>query len=179
MEAHFGPSGLFLKDDSWGGAHGGGYGPTSLPCEQNPAPAAEPIRVLVVDDEPDCLRVLAKRLGRYGCQVTALHSGEAALRALRKEAVQVAVLDLHLHDLDGLEVLRLCRRLSPDLPVIILTGGGSEQLEKEGRLLGAVAYLEKPVSGARLWQSIQAALSPTASAAATEPGAPDRSPFWE
>jgi DNA-binding NtrC family response regulator len=63
---------------------------------------------------------------------------------LRDNDFDVAVLDLKLDDMDGIEVLQIMKKMVPDMPVIMLTGHGSEQAAREGVKSGAFDYLLKP-----------------------------------
>lgn len=103
-----------------------------------------PIRLLLVDDEDLFVQVLSKRLSRRGVDVVSALSGGEALRLLRRGEYDVMVLDLKMEDMSGLEVLRMVRIVAPELPVIMLTGHGSEQAAREGITLGASDYLLKP-----------------------------------
>ena len=106
--------------------------------------ADTPIRVLLVDDELGFLDVLAKRMGKRGYAVTTAGSGAESIRVLRDHDFDVAVLDLKLEDMDGIEVLQIMKKMVPELPVIMLTGHGSEQAAREGVESGAFDYLLKP-----------------------------------
>lgn len=122
------------------------------------APAgAAPLRLLLVDDEVGFAEVLAKRLGRRGLAVTTAHSGAAAIRALRGCEFDVAVLDLKMEDMDGIEVLKIFKKIDPCMPVIMLTGHGSERSAREGRQSGAFDYLTKPYELEELLEKIRAA----------------------
>ena len=103
-----------------------------------------PLRLLLVDDEVAFAQVLAKRLGRRGIAVTAAHSGTEAIQRLRRLEVDVVVLDLKLEDMDGIEVLKIFRKMAPETAVIMLTGHGSEVAAQEGLRNGAADYLTKP-----------------------------------
>lgn len=107
-------------------------------------PAQQPRKVLLVDDETGFLGVLSRRLQRRGFDVTTAENGAEALRALRGTFMDAAVVDLKMHDMDGFELLRVCRRMAPEMPVIILTGHGSAAEAEEGMRLGAAGYLLKP-----------------------------------
>jgi DNA-binding NtrC family response regulator len=102
------------------------------------------INVLLVDDEVGFVDVLSKRLSKRDMVVTAAYSGTEAIQALRKQDFDVAVLDLKLEDMDGIEILRIFKKLVPSMPVIMLTGHGSEQAAQEGLACGAFDYLTKP-----------------------------------
>ena len=104
----------------------------------------EPIKLLLVDDEVGYVNVLAKRMSRRHIEVSTALSGSEAIQALRKEDFHVAVVDLKMEDMDGIEVLRIFKKMDPNLPVILLTGHGSEQSAREGLAAGALDYLTKP-----------------------------------
>lgn len=118
-----------------------------------------PVRLLLVDDEVGYLEVLSKRLTRRGYRVTTASSGTEAIRALRQWEFDLAVVDLKMEDMDGIEVLRVFKKMDPTLKVIMLTGHGSERAAREGIAEGAFDYLIKPVGLERLVETITAALS--------------------
>ena len=102
------------------------------------------IRLLLVDDEVGYLEVLKKRLSRRGMDVVACENGRSAIKAARENVFDVAVVDLKMDDLDGLEVLKVLKKMDSSLAVIILTGHGSEEAAREGISGGAFDYLTKP-----------------------------------
>jgi DNA-binding NtrC family response regulator len=102
------------------------------------------IKLLLVDDEVGFVDVLSKRLSKRNMTVTAAYSGTEAIQTLRKQDFDVAVLDLKLEDMDGIEILKIFKKLVPAMPVIMLTGHGSEQAAREGVASGAFDYLTKP-----------------------------------
>ena len=104
----------------------------------------EKIKVLLVDDEIGFADVLAKRLGRRDMAVTPVYTGTEAIQTIRKNDFDVAILDLKMQDLDGIEVLKIFKKAYPEMAVIMLTGHGSEQAAKEGIEYGAFDYLTKP-----------------------------------
>jgi DNA-binding response OmpR family regulator len=117
------------------------------------------MRLLLVDDEIGYLEVLSKRLTHRGFDVTTASSGEEAIRALRKWEFDLAVVDLKMEDMDGIEVLKVLKRMDPALQVIILTGHGSERAARDGIAHGAFDYLIKPIGLDPLIERIRAALS--------------------
>jgi DNA-binding NtrC family response regulator len=102
------------------------------------------ISVLLVDDEVGFVEVLFKRLARRGMAVTVAASGAEGIQALRRRDFDVAVLDLKMEDMDGIEVLKIFKKMAPDMPVIMLTGHGSESSARQGIQFGAFDYLTKP-----------------------------------
>jgi DNA-binding response OmpR family regulator len=101
-------------------------------------------KLLLVDDEEGYVSVLAKRLSKRNFQVKTALSGSEAIRILRSESFDLAVLDLKMEDMDGIEVLKIFKVMEPQMPVIILTGHGSETAAREGMEYGAFDYLVKP-----------------------------------
>jgi DNA-binding NtrC family response regulator len=102
------------------------------------------IRLLLVDDEAGYVNVLANRLSRRGFQVRKTYGGTEAIQVLRKEDFDVGLLDLKMEDMDGIEVLKIFRKMAPEMTIIMLTGHGSERAAQEGVALGAFDYLTKP-----------------------------------
>ena len=92
----------------------------------------DPVRLLLVDDEVAFVQVLSKRLTKRNLKVTCAYSGTEAIQALRKEDFDIAVLDLKMDDMNGLDVLKIFKKMVPEMPVLMLTGHGSEQAAQEG-----------------------------------------------
>jgi DNA-binding response OmpR family regulator len=110
----------------------------------NDSEKGDRIKLLLVDDEVPYVKILTKRLTKRNFQVTATFSGAEGIQAARKEDFDVAVLDLKMEDADGIEVLRIFKKMAPKMEVIMLTGHGSEQAAREGVQYGAFDYLTKP-----------------------------------
>ena len=102
------------------------------------------LRVMLVDDEAGFLEVMKKRLSRRELDVVTARTGSDAIQRMRDQEFDVAVVDLKMEDMDGIELLRILRLMDPELPVLMLTGHGSMQAAREGMALGAVHYLAKP-----------------------------------
>jgi len=112
------------------------------------------IRLLLVDDEVGFVDVLSKRISRRNIEVITAGSGSEAIQALRGREFDVAVLDLKMEDMNGLEVLKILRIMDPKLAVIMLTGHGSAEAARKGIQLGAYDYLTKPCELEELLQKI-------------------------
>ncbi|MEQ9080888.1 MAG: response regulator, partial [Sandaracinaceae bacterium] len=80
--------------------------------------------VLVVDDRPNMLSLLTKVLSK-DARVRAVDSGTKALRVLEEEHVSVVLCDLRMPDMDGLRVLRECKRLRPNAEFVLMTAYAS------------------------------------------------------
>jgi DNA-binding NtrC family response regulator len=117
------------------------------------------IKVLLVDDEKSFVEVLHKRLSKRDMDVTKCFSGAEGIQALRKVDYDVAVLDLKMEDMGGLEVLKVFKKMYPKMEVIILTGHESGQAAQEVVKYGAFAYLTKPCAFEKLLDTIRKAIS--------------------
>ena len=116
------------------------------------------IRLLLVDDEAGFVDVLSNRLARRNFDVTKTYSGSEAIQALRREDFDVAILDVKMEDMDGIEVLKVFKKMVPKMAVIMLTGHGSEQAARDGIEFGAFDYLMKPCDIKVLMQKLDAAM---------------------
>ena len=103
-------------------------------------------RILVVDDEPMMLNLLRTILIRLGHEVRMASDGRQAVEMFRRDRPQVTILDLNLPDLNGIDVLRQIHGTDPQAAVIILTGAGTEAMEKQARELGVTDFLQKGFS---------------------------------
>ncbi|HEY4541899.1 MAG TPA: sigma 54-interacting transcriptional regulator [Noviherbaspirillum sp.] len=117
--------------------------------------------LLVVDDDPDLLRLLSLRLSSTGYRVTAVGSAEAALARLAIELPALVISDVRLPDADGLQLFDEIRAQYAALPVILLTAHGTIPDAVEATSRGAFAYLTKPFDGKVLLDKVAQALSMT------------------
>lgn len=102
------------------------------------------IKLLLVDDEVDFLNSLAKRLGKRDFDITTATEGKLAIKVAKKAKFDVAILDMKMPGMDGMELLRILKKKHKFLEVIILTGYGGIDSAVEATKLGAYDYLEKP-----------------------------------
>ncbi len=117
------------------------------------------IQLLFVDDEKGFVEVLSKRLNRRNIDVTKAFSGSEGIKALREADFDVAVLDLKMEDMDGLEVLKIFKKMYAEMEVIMLTGHESERTTREGMKYGAFDYLPKPCDFENLIDKIREAFA--------------------
>jgi len=115
------------------------------------------IRLLLVDDEEGYVNTLAKRMARRNIEVSSALSGAEGIQRLRQQAFDVAILDLKMTDMDGIDLLRVFKMMDPKMPVIMVTGHGSERAAREGLALGAFDYLTKPCDLEELVKKIREA----------------------
>lgn len=116
-------------------------------------------RILVVDDEDTFRYFLKLNLQEQGYQVTDSADGQTALKIIKEQMFEVALIDLRLTDLDGLEIVRYLRQLAPQTSVIILTGFATLDSAIEALRQGAHDYLTKPFETAELLARVADALA--------------------
>ena len=117
-------------------------------------------RVLVVDDSAVDRRFVGGLLSRDGrFQVDFAEDGSQALARMRESCPDVIVTDLQMPNRNGLELVAAVRMHHPDVPIILMTGHGSEDLAVEALHRGAANYVPKPQLGERLLESLDEALS--------------------
>ena len=100
-------------------------------------------RVLVVDDDPGQVRTLADCLDIEDLDAACCHSGQEALAVCQKEPLHVAIIDLRLPDMAGMELLHQLREINPEIQVIIHTGHATLESAMEAVNVEAFAYVEK------------------------------------
>jgi two-component system nitrogen regulation response regulator NtrX len=115
-------------------------------------------RVLIIDDERNIRRTFAMVLTAEGFTVDVAESGEDGLERCQAERPDVAVIDVRLPGMDGIEVLRRLREHDTELPVIMISGHGTIATAVEATRHGAFDFIEKPLSKERLLVAIRNAL---------------------
>lgn len=122
-------------------------------------------KVLVVDDDPVVGKSFERVLGGHGYAVISAADGETALDKLRREDYDVVYADIKMPGISGLDVAERVRARQPWLPVVIITGYGSEANEARAKAAGVAAFLRKPLSPEMIEASAQEALRSAAGAA--------------
>lgn len=102
------------------------------------------IRILVADDDPDIVFGLSERLRWLGHDVLTANDGQAALAAVESHALDLAILDVSMPQLNGIEALKCIRKRWPNLPVVVVTAYGTIRLAVEAMKEGAVDFITKP-----------------------------------
>ncbi|HET8561343.1 MAG TPA: response regulator transcription factor, partial [Marmoricola sp.] len=115
-------------------------------------------RLLVVDDEPNILELLAASLRFAGFEVVTARNGMEALRAAATDQPDLLVLDVMMPGLDGFEVVRRLRRDGVDAPVVFLTAKDSTEDKVTGLTLGGDDFVTKPFSLEEVIARIRAVL---------------------
>jgi len=108
----------------------------------------KPVRVLIVDDEPDIRRSLSGVLEDEGYAAQAVESGEACLDALGRQPCELVLLDIWLPGMDGMEALTRIQEMPlPERPVVVMISGhGNIETAVKATKLGAFDFLEKPLT---------------------------------
>jgi FixJ family two-component response regulator len=113
--------------------------------------------VAVLDDEPEMLKAVRRLLSSQGFRVETYGRGADLLAALEHPPLPVClVLDLHMPDMSGFDVLAAMRQRAIPVPVIVITGHDEPGMEESSRKLGAISYLKKPVERNDLLAAIAA-----------------------
>ncbi|MDP3090713.1 MAG: ATP-binding protein [Nitrospira sp.] len=122
---------------------------STIPSSSPSLPAAER-RVLVADDDPDIRQWLFDRLKASGYHPEAATDGEDVLVAVQSIGYAGVLLDIGLGRIDGLAVLKEIRLQNPEIPILIMTASGSQELAVQAIGMGAQAYLLKPFEAGEL-----------------------------
>lgn len=115
-------------------------------------------RILIVDDEANVRKVFSDVLRRKGYPIKAVKNGPGALKAIEEETFDLALVDLGISKMDGIEILENIKKRKPQIPVIIYTGHGSVTTAVAAMRRGAADYLNKPISPEELMLAIKKAL---------------------
>lgn len=126
-------------------------------------------QIVVVDDDPDTVSILARHLQREGYATIEASSGPECLRIVRERPVDIILLDLMMPGMDGFDV---CRALKSDpntaeIPVIMITARDDLDARTEGMRLGVAEFLAKPVFRRQLANRIRAQLETIAAGRTT------------
>ncbi len=101
--------------------------------------------ILLIDDEIEFVETLAERLELRGYSSKIAGDGEAGINLVANESFDIAILDLMMPGLNGLDTLKQIKVIDKNLPVILLTGHGSTKDGMEGMRIGALDFLMKPL----------------------------------
>jgi CheY-like chemotaxis protein len=119
-------------------------------------------RVMVIDDSPDVVSVLARFLKNEGCVAIEAHSGREGLALLAEDDVDLIFLDLMMPEMDGFEVFKAIKSSgrNANVPVIMMTARNDHEARVQAERLGIREFLSKPVFRSQLTQKLRAQLHP-------------------
>lgn len=133
-------------------------------------------RVLVIDDDPVVGKSFDRVLSPKGYAVICAGSGQEALDRLEREDYDVVYTDIKMPGMDGIQVAKTIKAARPWLPVVIVTGYGTDANEAEARSAGVAGFLHKPLSPQMIEASASSAFPAAAAVApaakAEEPAKP-------
>lgn len=127
------------------------------------------MKVLIVEDAAPVRALYARALRKRGIEVVEASDGSEGLAMLQQRDIALAVVDMNLPNMDGLEMLRRYRaREGADVPALMVSGGASQQLLDSGKALGISAWLIKPIQLSVLGSAVEKLLA----GEGTRPSAP-------
>jgi len=114
-------------------------------------------KLLLIDDEPDILRVLSMSLRADGYEVFTAENGAAGLETFEKENPDIVITDIKMPGMDGIELLEMIKNEDPDVEVIMITGHGDMNLAIQSFRDDAVDFITKPINVTALQTAIHRA----------------------
>ncbi len=129
-----------------------------------------PLRILLADDHPANRKVVEVLLSVADVEIVSVEDGRQAVEAFRKDRFDLILMDMQMPVMDGLTATRDIRRLekasgTPRTPVLMLTANAMAEHVEAGVEAGADGHLAKPITSQRLFDAIEAALTPTSTTA--------------
>jgi len=103
------------------------------------------MKILIVDDDPQVVTYIQKRLEKWGYDHQAASNGKEALQHILNTAFDVVLLDIMLPDYLGYDLIPELRQIDSDINIITMTGESSRELEKRVRKEGVLYYMVKPI----------------------------------
>ena len=117
------------------------------------------IRILILDDVLDAVNLAKRILQKEGREVVGFTEEEEALAYARSHRIDLAVLDIKLKKMSGVEVLEELKKISPDMDAIMLTGYPTLETAQQSLSLGACEYCVKPIDNDDLEEKVAKVLS--------------------
>ncbi len=118
-------------------------------------PKGLPDKILVVDDEPLVCDFLREALSLKGYEVIVVRNGRKALNILKRNNIAAVITDVRMPEMSGLALLNKIREFSPSVPVVIITAHGTVNGAVDMMKRGAIDYITKPFSPARLYETME------------------------
>ena len=102
-------------------------------------------RILVVEDDAEMRSLLKDFFTEEGFETDSVSNGSEAFRKLVREPFDLVITDIRMPGLTGLDILPGIKKLQPNVPIIVITAFGSDEIRLRAMARGATAYLEKPI----------------------------------
>jgi FixJ family two-component response regulator len=106
-------------------------------------PTRKPV-IAILEDDPSLLRALGRLLWAYGYGVETYASAEEYLKSSGTSSAALLIVDMHLGDVSGLDIIRWLRLSESNKPFICMSGSGNESVKQSALEAGTAAYLDKP-----------------------------------
>jgi len=103
------------------------------------------LRILIIEDDEEMRSLLKDSMEEEGFETDSVSNGSDGLRKLVKESFNLIITDIRMPGLTGLDILPGIKKLQPEVPVIVITAFGSEEVYRRSIGRGAAGYLEKPI----------------------------------
>jgi len=123
-------------------------------------------KIVIIDDETGMLEMMSQLARRMGHETFTYQTGKEGMAAIKSLKPELAIVDLRIGDMDGLQIIEICRRDHPSMHVVMVTGFASVENAVAAMKLGAFDYLTKPFELDDLQRTINRAIGPMAPAAA-------------
>lgn len=119
----------------------------------------EPSKIILVLDDEELIRdLLSDALQNANCQIIRLSNGKEAIEELHRQPVDLLITDIVMPEQDGLETIRIVRKLFPEIKILAISAYGSGNYLKVARLMGATETLAKPLDMAVLQATVKSLL---------------------
>ena len=110
---------------------------------------------MIIEDDEEMRSLLKDFFEEEGFEIDSVSNGVDALRKLSKDHFDIVITDIRMPGLTGLDILPRIRRLKPEIPIIVMTAYGSDDLRRRSLERGATIYLEKPIHLSKLRRLIR------------------------
>jgi DNA-binding NtrC family response regulator len=114
--------------------------------------------ILIIDDDESTCRMLSLMLGKRGYETETVGTGKEALEKAKERFFNVALLDIRLPDMEGVELLMPLKKMHPDMIIFMITGYPSLETSVRTSLEGALAYITKPLNMDTVLTAVREAL---------------------
>jgi CheY-like chemotaxis protein len=112
-------------------------------------------RILVVEDDPDAMRLVTSALSSAGYQVVSAYGGEDAIRKLGRQKPDLVLTDLAMPTVSGVEVIKAVKKLDSAIPVLAITAYTWEEIAQAAGQAGCDGYVSKPFTAKYLVEQVQ------------------------
>ena len=103
------------------------------------------LKALIIDDEKPTLFMFNLFLTAYGYEVLTAENAAVGIDLFKKERPAIVITDIKMPGMDGLETLKILKAIDPEIPVIVMTGHGDQDLMKQAMKYDATAFINKPI----------------------------------